>query len=81
MPKPFRHKGGNALKVERFFFANTEKDCGRAKVLTVEDFIFGVGDVVFGALGDVGLDVGQDVAAATGFPCIFSGEIKNAEKT
>ena len=23
MPKPFRHKGGNALKVERFFFANT----------------------------------------------------------
>lgn len=48
-------------------------------MLTVEDFIFGVGNIVFGALGDVRLDVGQDVAAAAGFPCIFSGD-QNVKK-
>lgn len=52
-------------------------------MLAVEDFIFGIGDVVFGALGEVGLDVGEDVVAAAGFPCIFSEgvcEESNGEK-
>lgn len=64
MPKPLGHKGGDTFEVEWFFLPDPEKDCGGAEVLTVEDFVFCIGNIVFGTLGDVGLDVGEDVAAA-----------------
>lgn len=73
MPKPLSNEGGDAFEVKRFFFPNAEKDRRGAKVLPVKHFVFGVSNVVFGTLGDVGLDVGEDGVAAAGFPCIFSG--------
>lgn len=73
MPKPLREEGGNAFEVERLFLANAEKDRGGAKMLAVEDFAFRASDVVFGTLGDAGLDGGEDVVSAAAFPGIFPG--------
>lgn len=72
MPQPLGDEGGDAFEVEWLFFANAEKDCGRAEMLAVEDFVFGGGEIVFGSLGEVGLDVGEDVGGAAAFPCIFT---------
>ena len=73
MPKPLGHKTRDTFEVKRFFFTHTKKHRGRAEVLTIEDFVLGVGDIIFGSLGDVVLNVGQDFVAAAGFPRIFSG--------
>jgi hypothetical protein len=73
MPKSLSHKRGDAFEIKGFFLPESEEYCGGTEVLTVEDFVFGIGNKVFGSLGDVGLDVGEDVAAAAGVPCIFPG--------
>jgi hypothetical protein len=76
MPKPLGDEGGDAFEIKGFFFTNPKKDCGGTKVLAVKDFILCISNVVFGSLGDVGLNVGEDVAATAAFPGIFSGKIK-----
>jgi hypothetical protein len=71
MPEPLCEEGGHSFEVERLFLPNAKKDSGGAKMLAVEDFAFRACDVVFGTLGDAGLDGGEDVVAAAAFPCIF----------
>ena len=58
MAKPFGHKTRDTFEVEWFFFTHTKKYRGRAEMLTIKDFVLGVGDIIFGSLGDVALDVG-----------------------
>lgn len=53
MSQPLGNQRRNPLKIEWFLFPDTKKDCGRTEVLTVKDFVFSVGEVIFGSLGDV----------------------------
>lgn len=71
MPKSLSEEGGDAFEIERLFLPDAKKYCGGAKMLTIEDFAFRASDVVFGALGDAGLDGGKDVVSAAAFPGIF----------
>jgi len=45
-------EGGGLFEVEGFIFANAEEDRDGTDVFTVEDFCFGLLDVVFSSLGD-----------------------------
>jgi len=69
--QPLCDEGRDALEVKRLFLPDTEEHGGRAQLFAVKYFAFGVGNVVLGALGEVGLYVAEGSASSTALPSIF----------
>jgi len=74
MPHPFGDEGGHLFDIEGLLLAHSEEYRGSANVFSIKNVLFHDGEGVLGALGEVGLGVGEDILCAAVFPGIFSVE-------
>ena len=69
---PFSDEGRHTFQIKWLFFTKAEKYCRRSEILAIEDFVLRIGNIIFGSLGETGLNAGECLAASTFIPCIFS---------
>jgi len=69
---PLSDKRRHAFQIKWFFFAKAKKDCRRSKILAVEDFVLRISNIIFGSLGETGLNAVECLAPSAFVPCIFS---------
>ncbi len=69
---PFSDERRLTFQVKWLFFSEAKKDRRRSKVLAIEDFVLSVSNIIFGSLGETGLNAAQCLASSAFIPCIFT---------
>lgn len=68
----FRDEGRHAFQIKWLFFANAKEYCRRSEILAVKDFVLRLSNIIFGSLGETGLNTAECLATTTFIPYTFS---------